>query len=443
MATVTAVLDWSFQHPGWASGFALCAAIVFANIAVRIGIYAWYLVVLIATAAIAAAADNLLYFWTFLLGALTAFTEIIVKFSDEPLKSFKTKEALFYHAINGMVAALALYMLKLWEMPMTEPLDKMEAVLAAGLGSMLILRSKLFNLKVGEHDVSFGPEQIVKVFFRFMEQAIDRVRAQARIDFVTHVMKDIDCEKYEHYTRVMLEAAQLLDETERAELINELSQICQNQSEDKQIRSYHLGFLLLNKMGEDFVGRVFAAPPLEWRIKAPIPQEGGGIIARALGQKEEYVSYFAYGRDMSIQKLMQRLNWSDDEIKKAFGEDKPVAARLPGFRIAFGKPSNDDPQCEGLATIVPDRDGVVEGVLYRLPAKALAFLDSYNPGYQRTSISFEDNGKKVEWQTYRAEAKSGLKPTRKYLDALLASAEEHMLSVDYIAALRATETLAP
>jgi len=441
MDSIPVVLDWLFDNAAAAMLICLLAAFVF-KLAVGFGIYSLYVLALSFAAYAAAIAQNMLYFWAFLLGALTAFTEIIGKFSDEPLKSFKTKEAFVYHLINGGSAAFSLYILTLFDVPMGTPLDKMKAVLTAGFGSMLILRSKLFNLKVGEHDVSFGPEQFVKVFFRFMEQAIDRVRAQARIDFVTTVMKDVDCEKYEHYIRVMLEAAQLLDDKERKALVDDLGKICQDENADKQNRSYHLGFLLLNKMGEDFVSKVFSSPPPDWRIKAPIPQETGGLIARAFGQKEEYVQYFAYGRDMSIQKLMQRLNWSDEEIQKAFGDAKPVKASLPGFRIAFGKPSDKDPQREGLATIVPDRDGAVEGVLYRLPAKALTFLDTYNPGYKRVSISFEDHGRTVEWQTYRAEAKTGLKPTRKYLDALLLSAEEHALSPEYIQTLKSAETLA-
>src|SRR5439155_10631585 len=104
------------------------------------------------------------------------------------------------------------------------PLDRMKVVVLAGTGSMLIMRSKLFNLKIGDEDVSFGPEQLVRVFFNFMDRAIDRVRAQSRIDFVTKTMNNIDCEKIYAYSRTILGAAQVLPE--RDALVAEIAKIC-------------------------------------------------------------------------------------------------------------------------------------------------------------------------------------------------------------------------
>jgi hypothetical protein len=42
-----------------------------------------------------------------------------------------------------------------------------QLVLAAGLGSMLRIRSKFFTVNVGNDDVAFGPEQLVRVFLGF------------------------------------------------------------------------------------------------------------------------------------------------------------------------------------------------------------------------------------------------------------------------------------
>ncbi len=402
------------------------------------GVYAWYVIVLAGALAFAALKENWLYFWAFFLGTLTAFTEIIGKFRDEPLKSFRTKEALFYHAFNGLVAAFALYVLTISGTP-EGPMEHIKVVLAAGLGSMLIMRSKLFNLKVGNEDVSFGPEQFVKVFFRFMEQAIDRVRGQARIDFINATMDDIDCEMYAPYIRTMLEASQLLGEDKRKALDAEIQKICDSKAEDKQIRSYHLGFVLLNEMGEEFVSKVFS--DRKWTIKAPTRTAAGAWLP-FLGQKEEYVQYFAYGRDLSTQILIRRLGWSQEDVKRVWSDANPGKGKLERFRLVFGKPAEEDPLNQGFATIVPDPAGVVEGVVYRLPAGAAKFLDNFNMGYQRIPREvIGEDGKAIAAQVYISEARPGLKPTREYLDTLLAAAEEHGLSAEYVNVLRQTEAL--
>src|SRR5205085_12136998 len=120
--------------------------------------------------------DHLLYFYAFMLGMTTAFAEIIGKFSDEPIKSLRTPHALFYHLLNGAISAFALFVLKTFGTePPANSQDKLKLVLIAGLGAMFVMRSKLFNLKIGGQDVALGPEQLINVFFNFMEDAIDRV----------------------------------------------------------------------------------------------------------------------------------------------------------------------------------------------------------------------------------------------------------------------------
>ena len=68
-----------------------------------------------------------------MLGMITAFIEIIGKFQDEPIKTFQTKEALFYHLFNGLVAAFGLYLLILFGVSTETPLDRMKVVVLARL----------------------------------------------------------------------------------------------------------------------------------------------------------------------------------------------------------------------------------------------------------------------------------------------------------------------
>ena len=411
----------------------------------RIGFYFWYLVVMLLGFAAAFLTNNQLYFYCFMLGMLTAFAEFIGKFSDEPLKSLSTPHALLYHLFNGVVAALALKFLLIFGSPITTPVEQLKVVMVAGLGSMVMMRSKLFNLKVGGEDVAFGPDQIVKVFFRFMEAAIDRVRAQSRVEFVKEKLKDIDFDAVYDYCNTMLDAAQALDTTEKDKAKKAMKDIRTGEIKDKQLRSYSLGFLLLNQMGEDFVSRLFDNAPPEWKIRAPIPEKKEERLLDKipiLGSKAQTVLFMAYGSNMSSRRFRERLGWLDVEETKFAEITAPKKATLTGYRLEFNKPHGESPDPEGLANIVEDQNAAVEGVVYQLTQPALEYLDVIETGYKRKQVSVTVNAKNDNAMAYVAETtREGLKPTKALIEMLVEGAREHGLDESYIEKLQSRQTL--
>ena len=166
--------EFMARHTGFVIAAGVGTIFILAMAFQKWGFYTWYFIVVLLALAGSLLSREKLYFYAFLLGACTAFAEIIGKFSDEPIKSLRTPHALFYHLLNGAIAVFALKVLFVYGVAHETELEQLKVVVAAGLGSMLIMRSKLFNIKVGGEDISFGPEQIIKVFFQFMEAAIDR-----------------------------------------------------------------------------------------------------------------------------------------------------------------------------------------------------------------------------------------------------------------------------
>ncbi len=407
-------------------------------------VYAAYLIVLLVAAVLAAEVQNWLYFIAFCIGGLTAFTEIITKFGDDPLKAFTTPQAVAYHVFNGLVSALALYVLLVNGAPADTDVSRGQLVLAAGLGSMLLMRSKFFNVKVGNDDVAFGPEQLVRVFLGFLESAIDRTRSKARIDFVKSTMDNIDVEKVHQYALTMLDAPQLLDAQRRAQLEERITALCEPDPEqDKQLRSYRLGFAFLDAMGEVFVARMFGANlPPEYRIKAPQATEST-LIDRLLS-KDDLIVYFTYGADMSRTRFMRRLGWKEDDAASVWKDDRtrPRKATLEEYRLVFGVPHAARPG-EGRATVVGAPGSQVEGVAYRIPRAAMRFLDRLSTDYEQALVRVQLGTGSVDATMYvaRADVVRGLYPTRQYRNTLVVGAEEHQLSHDYIEALRTMTVL--
>lgn len=144
--------------------------------------------------------------------------------------------------------------------------------------------------------------------------------------------------------------------------------------------------------------------------------------------------YFAYGSNMNPARMRERVgDWH-----------ARMPGRLPGFRLAFDKRAAH-PEGAGFANIAPEAGGVVEGVLYRLDEAALEKLDGYEgyPGhYGREEMEVRcDDGVVRAWVyvAMPARTEEGLRPTREYLEHLLAG--RNFLSDDYYRMLLETPTL--
>ena len=93
-----------------------------------------------------------------------------------------------------------------------------------------------------------------------------------------------------------------------------------------------------------------------------------------------------------------------------------------------------------------DPEGVVEGILYEIRDSDIRKLDRYEgyPNhYDRINITVKlNNGQEVSAVTYVANPDKtcyGLKPSKEYLDHLLAGKD--YLSPEYFEKLKATETI--
>ena len=167
-------------------------------------------------------------------------------------------------------------------------------------------------------------------------------------------------------------------------------------------------------------------PALSWRGI----QAGGG---KKLGTV--MVKYFAYGSNMNPKRLINR--------QISFAQRK--RAVLKGYRLEFNKVASRNPK-EGYANIIQDENGVVEGALYEILESDLSKLNRYEgfpAHYDRIKVKVHNDFDQIdEAVVYIAQPDktiSGLKPSRDYLDHLLAAKD--ILSENYYNRLKARETL--
>lgn len=150
--------------------------------------------------------------------------------------------------------------------------------------------------------------------------------------------------------------------------------------------------------------------------------------------RTQVVNYFAYGSNMNPERMRERgvVFYSRQRLV------------LSGYSLKFNKIVYTPDA--GAANIVPDENGLVEGVLYKVTVRGIMNLDKfehYPTQYDRVILrALHRDSELIDVHTYIAhpeKTREGLKPARDYLDHLLEA--EDLLSEDYFWQLLTIETL--
>jgi hypothetical protein len=130
--------------------------------------------------------------WTVvaLFGTAVALAELASRYRDAPEKALLTPAASLYVALNLVagVAALALLRGFGWTFGQPGSAAAWTQIVVAALGSMAVLRSSLFTVRVGDQDISIGPNGFLQVVLDAADRSVDRARAQARAAEVAKLM---------------------------------------------------------------------------------------------------------------------------------------------------------------------------------------------------------------------------------------------------------------
>ena len=139
------------------------------------------------------------------------------------------------------------------------------------------------------------------------------------------------------------------------------------------------------------------------------------------------VLHFAYGSNMSTSRIERRIG----SVRQA------GIARLKGHEIRFDKKSND---LSGKANIAVSKGSVLWGVLYELTSAQSERLAKIEKGYAEQYVSIQVGETESRALTFIAKKNTpGLRPTRAYLNYLIAGAREHQLPPEYIRLLESVE----
>lgn len=146
------------------------------------------------------------------------------------------------------------------------------------------------------------------------------------------------------------------------------------------------------------------------------------------------VWYFAYGSNMESATL---------RCRRGIEYTRAEAARAPGWRLVLDKP----PIVSiggAFANIVPDPAGEVLGVAFEVTLEELEHIELTEGvrigNYRHVDLTvtrLAAPGETLRAASLASERSDpGLRPTRRYMDCLIAGATEHGLPASYLAFLR-------
>jgi hypothetical protein len=192
-----------------------------------------------------------------MLGVLVGFIELISRYRDAPFDTAITLPGLFYMLINGVVAIVALMLIRLFgwnflpgDTTASPEVERWTQVLIAGLGAMSIFRSSVLVVGKGDEEVSIGPSAVLEILLDTIDKEVDRVRAQSRANAVKVLMKDIsygDAKRDLPYLCMAMmqnlgkAGDELKDAAGKAELF----------AKTDPVRKLRLGLILMDIVGED------------------------------------------------------------------------------------------------------------------------------------------------------------------------------------------------
>ena len=191
------------------------------------------------------------YLLTFLIGAFVGITEILSRYRDEPWKAAFSQPGVLYMAVNGLVSMGAFWIITNYQIIPSVDQAGFPAAMAAGFGSMAVLRSKLFVYASEDgKDMSVGPEIVLDIFMTAVDKQIDRKQALRRQDLITSQLSEIaDFDKAIEYFDTAILAFQHMTREATEGWATEMEKLKASELPEK-VKIQALGYSLLNITGE-------------------------------------------------------------------------------------------------------------------------------------------------------------------------------------------------
>jgi hypothetical protein len=184
------------------------------------------------------------------LGFLAAFAELLSRYQD-PKQILTTGSSIIYMLINGVASFLAYWFIDNQKFTTNE----ITKVVVAGTSALVLLRSSLASIKVGEKQVEAGFASILQVFLTWADRSFDQRKARADLPDVKPMMAGIDFEKAKlALPTTCFKIMKNVTQEEQDKIASEVAILTQS-SLDNNVKCINLGILLMELTGAQLLNQ--------------------------------------------------------------------------------------------------------------------------------------------------------------------------------------------
>lgn len=194
--------------------------------------------------------------WAFsaLLGALVGIVELLSRYKDDPARLLAIFSAYIYAALNALASVASFYAIRAlnWDFGATEPgTAEMLQVLVSGIAGMAVLRSSVFNLRIGNSFVPIGPSVMLITLLAVADNGVGRARVQRRAPIAQEIMQGISfSDSANALVSYCVRLMQNLTPEDEADIRKGVEAIAKETVDDSD-KAVMLGLFLLDYLGPD------------------------------------------------------------------------------------------------------------------------------------------------------------------------------------------------
>jgi hypothetical protein len=193
------------------------------------------------------------YIAAVLLGGMVGAIELATRYRDQPIALVKLLSAWVYVAVNAAASGFALLFIHTfnWHFGASASPNGITIiqVLVASFGAMVLFRSSIATVRVGDQDVPIGPSVVLSSLLAIADRAVDRKRGSGRSKDVARIMKGVSFQKayiaLPTYCLALLQNVSPAEQEELSKAVNSL--ILANISDS--LKTLNLGLVLMNISG--------------------------------------------------------------------------------------------------------------------------------------------------------------------------------------------------
>ncbi|HEY8482536.1 MAG TPA: hypothetical protein VIL71_22150 [Spirillospora sp.] len=208
------------------------------------------------------------------LSCLVGVAELVSRYRDRPTTLIRVPSTWVYVLINGAAGAGSLLLLHTfdWRFGVHSPdVSAATQILVASLGSMMVFRSAVFTVRVGDEDVAVGPSTLLTALLAAADRGVDRMQAKTRAHEAGEIMRGVSFAKAKlALPTYCLGLLQNVSAEDQADLRTAVDALAGSEMTDGQM-ALNLGLLLMNVAGPDVLRS--AVETLRDEIMADDPED--------------------------------------------------------------------------------------------------------------------------------------------------------------------------